>query len=92
MSKLNSINFPLFRKYANGNTYFRVNAYDNFDELKIMGNNYSLKNYKATILPDRNYIIDLINNEGEHWKIIDEVEFNQTLASCEEKMQKVDWL
>lgn len=92
MSIINTTKFPLFRKYENGNTYFKIISTDTFEELKIMGNNYSLKNYKAKILPDRNYIMDLINNEKNHWEIIDEMEFNNTLKKCEETKQKVDWL
>lgn len=92
MSIINTTKFPLFRKYANGNTYFKIISTDTFEELKIMGNYYSLKNYKATILPDRNYIIDLIKNKGNHWVIIDEMEFNYALKKCEETKQKVDWL
>lgn len=92
MSLVNADKFPLFRKYEHGNTYFKIISADSFEELKIMGNNYSLKYYKATILPDRNYISDLIKNEGNHWKIIDEREFNEALKNCQQSKQKVDWL
>lgn len=92
MSIVNADKFPLFRKYEHGTTYFKIISIDSFEELKIMGNNYSLKKYKASILPDRNYISDLIKNEGNHWKIIDEWEFNEALKNCEHNKQKVDWL
>jgi hypothetical protein len=92
MSLVNADKFPLFRKYEHGSTYFKIISADSFEELKIMGNNYSLKHYKATILPDRNYISDLIKNEGNHWKIIEEYEFNEALKNCEQNKQKVDWL
>lgn len=92
MPLVNTDKFPLFRKYYHGTTYFKIISADSFEELKIMGNNYSLKYYKATILPDRNYIADLIKNEGNHWEIIDEREFNEALKICEQSKQKVDWL
>lgn len=92
MPLVNADNFPLFRKYTHGNTYFKISSNDSFEELKIMGNNYSVKHYKATILPDRNYISDLIKNEGNHWEIIEETDFNEVLANCEKSKQKVDWL
>jgi hypothetical protein len=92
MSLYNSAKFPLFRKYSHGNTYFKIYSTTSFDELKIMGNKYSLKNYQATILPDRNYISDLIKNEGNHWEIIDEEEYNEILDQCKKSKEKVDWL
>jgi rubrerythrin len=57
-----------------------------------MGNKYSLKNYQATILPERNYISDLINNEEKHWEIVEEKEYNDILEQCKKSKEKVDWL
>lgn len=76
--------FPLYRKYPNEKSFFRITASDAFDELKIMGSRYMIYHVKASILPDRNFIADMINFEGGHWLECSEEEYIATEKECRE--------
>jgi hypothetical protein len=52
--------FPLFRKYSDNLTYFRIDSETEFIELKRLGNYYSKTKVLAKIYSDRVYINDLI--------------------------------
>ena len=67
--------YPQFRKYQNEQTYFKIISKDEWEEIQVIGNNYSLHQFKATILPDRNYIHDLTFDYERNWVEIDEEEY-----------------
>jgi hypothetical protein len=79
--------FPQYRKYSNNKSFFEVLAEDTFRELKILGQRYELIEIKATIWPDRSYILDLLSNEGGHYEIINREEFYKVLSHCQSTMQ-----
>jgi hypothetical protein len=70
-----SINYPQYRKYPNGKSYFKVIAEDEFEEIQILGNRKTLHLFKAKILPDRNYIADLTFDYHNHWEVIEAEEY-----------------
>lgn len=80
--------FPLFRRYLHGNTYYRINSQENFDELMVIGKFYVYKNFQARILPEYQMIIDLIDNAENRWEIIDAEEFENKLVYCRKKLKE----
>ena len=77
-----SYQFPIFRRYLHGNTYYRINSQENFDELLVVGKFFVYKNFQARILPEFQLIIDLIDNAENRWEIIEEEDFENKLDFC----------
>lgn len=53
--------FPVFRKYSDNLTYFRIDSETEFTELKRLGNYFSKTANTAKIYTDKVYIKDLID-------------------------------
>lgn len=51
--------YPIYRKYKNDLSYFKISSPELLEELKIMGKFYSIHTIEAKILPERNLIFDL---------------------------------
>lgn len=51
--------YPIYRKYKNDLSYFKISGPELLEELKIMGKFYSIHTIEAKILPERNLIFDL---------------------------------
>lgn len=81
--------FPLYRKYANNKSFFEILSNDTFRELKITGQRFELIVINATILPERNYIQDLIQNDQGYYEETDVFSFNQQLEYCQKFMQPI---
>jgi len=73
------MNFPVYRKYANNLSFFKIISPDSFEELKVTGNYYSIIIIHAKILPERNFIEDMLKNENGNWVEIGENEFENTM-------------
>ena len=67
--------FPQYRRYKNGKSYFKINSEEHFEEYKLLGNSLEQYEFVAKILPDRNYISDMLNEYEMHWDKINEDEF-----------------
>ncbi|MDQ3193179.1 MAG: hypothetical protein M3Q58_16465 [Bacteroidota bacterium] len=81
------VNYPFYRKYADAKTWFKVISIDEFEELKISEKNFSINKYKATILPDRNFIYDLTTaNIAQE---ASELEYNAQLNYCLSNLLKI---
>ena len=76
--------FPQYRRYKNALSYFKINSESTFIEYKLLGNKIEKYAVEAKILPDRNYIHDLLYEYGEHWEKLDESSFNAFLESHDE--------
>lgn len=83
------MNFPIYRKYGNGGAYFEIISESEFRELKKIGSAFELHHIRATILPDRNYIMDLINNNHEYYVEITKAEFNNELTYCKTHLRQL---
>jgi len=82
--------FPIFLKYKQHATYFKINALNSFDELRILGNYFNLTTHVATILPDRVFIADLLEDKGQRLEPITKHEFEDVLELCyKNKIEKV---
>lgn len=73
------MNFPLFRKYPNDMSFFKIEDADHFVELKRTGKKVEVHTFEAKILPDRNFIRDMIDQKDGHWVESSEAEFEEVL-------------
>lgn len=77
------VNYPIYRKYAHERTYFKVISDSEWEEIHIMGRNYSVHQFKATILPERNYIYDLTHDYQNNWIAIEANEYELVKTKTE---------
>ena len=59
---MNTSEFPQFRRYKNVETYFKIISMDSFEEIRSLGKNWIKEIHQVKILPDRNFLHDLLNN------------------------------
>lgn len=72
--------FPQYRKYKNESSYFKIVDESRFVEYKKTGQRWEIYSFEAKILPDRNYIADLLEANHSYWDKIDQPEFEQFLV------------
>ena len=82
--------FPVYRKYINNKSYFKVFDSESFEEIQVLGSNYWIYEFKAKILPDRYFIKDLIEMEGGRWVEISAEIYNDFKNNCEREFNKRD--
>lgn len=68
--------FPQFRKYTNSKSYFKIISSTQWEEIQLIGSNAFLTVFEVKIMPDRNFLNDMLANEGNHWAVIDEQEYD----------------
>jgi hypothetical protein len=56
--------FPTYRKYRNHKNFFKIISETEFDEISFIGSKAIVTKHHAKILPDRNLISDLLNDEN----------------------------
>jgi hypothetical protein len=79
----NEITFPQYRKYKNNRSYFKISDWDTFEEVQhLPGNRYQSFHFKANILPDRNFVQDMVTDYEAHWDKIEASVFEEVLAKC----------
>jgi len=83
-----SYQFPIFRRYKHGNTFYRINSVENFDELMIIGMYFVFTNHQANILPEYQMIIDLLDNAGNRLENIDVEVFEAKLDFCKKNLKE----
>ena len=71
-----SVVFPQFRRYKNGKSVFKINSMSNFVELQMIGEHVIRHEINAKILPDRNFIADMIKDYELNWELISAAEYN----------------
>ncbi|MCC6691504.1 MAG: hypothetical protein IT235_08235 [Bacteroidia bacterium] len=69
--------FPQFRKYKNNKSYFKINSINSFEEIKQEVSGYILYKFTAAILPDRNFISDMLSSNSVHWQLITQQEYDE---------------
>ena len=67
--------FPQYRKYKNDKSYFKIIGNDHFIEWKKMTLEWEKIEIEATILPDRVFIADMLEENSEYWDVISEAEY-----------------
>lgn len=71
--------FPQFRKYKNDMSYFKIISNESFVEWKRNGVRFEEIHFEAKILPDRNYINDMLSNYEPYWDVVSEEDFSKFL-------------
>jgi hypothetical protein len=74
------MDFPEYRRYKNKQSYFKILSEEEFVEYKLIGKRMESHRFKAKILPDRNYINDMLYNYEPYWEVISEIEFQEFLS------------
>ncbi len=69
--------FPVYRKYHNNSSFFKIISSNQFEEVKKLPDGFSHFIFEAKILPDRNYIQDMLYNYDLHWEVIEKEEFDE---------------
>jgi hypothetical protein len=71
------INFPVYRRYKNGKTYFKIISPDLFEELQIIGKRKKINKVQAKFFPERTFIYELVFNYAEMADEISELEYKK---------------
>lgn len=69
--------YPLYRKYANNRSYFKLENEKQFIEIQIMGTKFFTHKITAKILPDFQLIRDMETLHNDHWVESTEDEFEE---------------
>ena len=69
------INFPVYRKYKNNKSYFKIIQPKLFEEIQIIGSKKVVKLTEAKQFPEMLFISDLILNYSEMADEINEEEY-----------------
>ncbi|MEX2595621.1 MAG: hypothetical protein WEC59_01735 [Salibacteraceae bacterium] len=73
------LEFPVYRKYPNEKSFFKIIDESHFIEIKLTGKQPEVHHFEAKILPDRNFIQDMLNMHGGYWVICTSEEFESRL-------------
>ena len=76
------MHFPVFRKYPNNLSFFKIIDDRHFMEVKLTGRRAEVHVIEAKILPDVNFIQDMLKMAGGHWVECSPEEFSLHLASA----------
>lgn len=57
------IHFPVYRKYKNGKSYFKIISRNEFEEIQLIGSKKIINRITATQLPEMNHVYDLVYNK-----------------------------
>lgn len=72
--------FPIYRKYKNNKHFFKIMSMNEFEEISFIGKKLIVTLHQVIILPDRNFISDLLNDIGNTAEIATEEEYQQILT------------
>lgn len=75
--KLEDINFPVYRRYKNGRSYFKIINPNCFEEIQVIGTKRIIKVIEAKLFPEKSFIADLILNYQTMADEISEQEYLQ---------------
>ena len=71
--------FPQYRKYKNNKSYFKISSLTEWEEIQIIGSNYLHTAFEVKIMPDRNFIQDMLFDYAANWDVIEEKEYMEQL-------------
>lgn len=71
--------FPQYRKYKNNASFFIIHDESRFTEYKLENHQFKAYHFEAKILPDRNYIQDMLNDYELYWEKIEAEEFYDSI-------------
>jgi len=71
--------FPVYRKYANNRSFFKIISNTVFIQINCLGDYYSKTKYRAKTYPDKLLIHDMIELSNHHWETSSEEEFEKKM-------------
>ncbi|MCU0434091.1 MAG: hypothetical protein MUC87_11600 [Bacteroidia bacterium] len=77
MPALPETNYPQFRRYKTGTSWFRINSPTQYEEIRKMGSRWFIDRYEVKILPDRNWVYDLTFAYQDFAEAITQEEYQQ---------------
>lgn len=69
------INFPVYRKYKNNKSYFKIMNPRSFEEIQVMGSKKIIKVTEARLFPEMLFVSDLVLDYNAMADEIDESEY-----------------
>lgn len=69
------ITYPQYRKYKNNRAYFKITSPTEWEEIQVLGSKYLLHEFTVKILPDRNFMYDMVHAYHDNWEKIEEREY-----------------
>lgn len=75
--------FPQYRKYKNEMSYFKIPDRNSFTEWKKYGKGWEKIEIKVKILPDRNYLSDMLEEDSLYWDKVSAEEFNRFMLQVQ---------
>ncbi len=81
--------FPVYRKYANNQRYFKVLDAGSFHEVQVMGKKFQQYRITAKSYPERLFISDLIACNFEGVLEMTEDDFKATLAELGNTLEEI---
>ena len=73
--KIEDIQFPVYRKYKNNKSYFKIINALEFEQIQVVGAKKIVSRAKATQFPEMSFIRDLIFNYEEMAEEIGQEEY-----------------
>ena len=70
------MDFPQYRKYSNGRSYFKVVSEKEFEELQFIGDSLVWHRVVAKQYPEMRTIKDMLELHEGRWEEIDAIEYN----------------
>ncbi|MFL5754517.1 MAG: hypothetical protein ACJ76F_13980 [Bacteroidia bacterium] len=74
---IESIKFPQYRAYKNGKSYFKILSALEFEEIQLIGSKKIVTRHNAKILPDHNFVYDLLLNYSDFAEEVSEETYAQ---------------
>jgi len=78
------IKYPVYRKYKNNRSFFKIISASEFEEIKVEAEKYTFHHFRALILPDRNFIYDLTFSFSAHCDEIGEEEYEMRKTKAQQ--------
>lgn len=82
------IEFPQFRKYSHGKTWYMIQSFERFTELCVMGSRFFLQEFEAKQYPEKLRITDMLQCKDEIWLKVTEEEYMTFLNNCKSHLQR----
>jgi len=76
---MTQIIFPAYRKYKNNKNFFKIINENEFEEISFIGKKSIVVKHLAKILPDRNFIFDLLHDVGNTSELSNQEEYESYL-------------
>jgi hypothetical protein len=79
-----NMKFPVYRKYLNEMSYFRIDSPEKFEEIRRIGSRLLITAHEVKILPERNMVHDLLHDYKSFAVEIFAEEYNQIAQNAAE--------